>query len=329
MVKRRTVLLGFGASALIAPCESIAQQRSKTIPKIGWLVPGPQAEWESHLEAYRRGMEQLGYIEGRTVETEYVYGSGELDRLRDLATGLVQHKVNIIVTVSTPAALAAKQATTTIPIVFAASADPVSTGVVTSLAHPGGNATGLSNMASDLSAKRLELIVTLLRQVDRIAMLWDNSNPGMAERVQQTETAAEQFKIAFVDAGVRDLDGLEAEFTTLSKQHPAALVVTIEPFTRKNHDRILDFAMRNRIPAMYEDSEFVEAGGLMSYGPSVLDLFRRSASYVDKILKGARPEDLPVEQPTKFELTINLKTAKALGLTVPDSVLARADKVIE
>ena len=274
-------------------------------------------------------MEELGYIEGRTVETEYAYGNGQIDRLHDLAAGLVEHKVNIIVTVSTPAALAAKQATTIIPIVFAASSDPVSTGVVTSLAHPGGNATGLSNMASDLSAKRLELIVALLHQVDRIAMLWDNSNPGMAERVQQTETAAEQIKIAFLDAGVHDLSGLEAEFAALSQQHPTALVVTIEPFTRKNRNRIIDFAMRNRIPAMYESDEFVEAGGLMSYGPSILDLFRRSAFYVDKILKGARPEDLPVEQPTEFELTINLKTAKALDLVIPDSVLARADKVIE
>jgi len=329
MMKRRTVLLGFGASALIAPCESIAQPRAGTNPKIGWLVPGPQTEWESPLEAYRRGMEELGYVDDRTVETEYVYGNGQIDRLHDLAAGLVEHKVNIIVTVSTPAALAAKQATTTIPIVFAASSDPISTGVVTSLAHPGGNATGLSTMASDLSAKRLELIVSLLHHVDRIAMLWDNSNPGMAERVQQTETAAEQFKIAFLDDGVHDLHGLEAEFVTLVQQHPTALVVTIEPFTRKNRNRIIDFAMRNRLPAMYEDSEFVEAGGLMSYGPSILDLFQRSASYVDKILKGARPEDLPVEQPTKFELAINLKTAKALDLNVPDSVLARADKVIE
>jgi putative tryptophan/tyrosine transport system substrate-binding protein len=274
-------------------------------------------------------MRELGYIEGRTVETEYVYADGELDRLPGLAATLVEHKVDVIVTSSTPGSLAAKQATTKIPIVFAASSDPIDTGVVASLARPGGNITGLSLMSSDLSAKRLELIHALVPRVSRIAALWDSSNPGMALRVRETKAAAEQFQIAFFDAGAHDLDGLEAMFAELSKWRPEAPVVTTEPFTRQHRARILDFMARNAIPCMYEESRFVEAGGLMSYGPNGGDLFRRAAVYVDKIIKGANPADLPVEQPTKFELVINLKTAKALGLTVPESILVRADKVVE
>ena len=184
-------------------------------------------------------------------------------------------------------------------------------------------------MASDLSAKRLELIHILVPQVSRIAVLWDSSNPGMALRVRETKAAAEQSKVAFFDAGARDLDGLEAMFAELSKQRPGALLVTAEPFTTQHRVRILDFMARNAIPCMYEESRYVEAGGLISYGPSVRDLFRRSALYVDKIIKGANPADLPVEQPTKFELVINLRTAKALGLTIPDKLLALADDVIE
>jgi putative ABC transport system substrate-binding protein len=274
-------------------------------------------------------MRELGYVEGRNVETEYLYADGRIDLLPGHAATLVAHKVDLIVTAGTPGCLAAKQATTITPIVFAVSSDPLSTGVVTSLARPGGNITGLSLMASDLSAKRLELLRNLLPGFGRVAVLWDSSNPGMALRVRETEHAAEQLKIVFFDAGARDLDGLEASFATLSEQRPEALVVTAEAFTNRHRDRILDFTMRNRIPAVYEDGRFAQAGGLMAYGPSVPDLFRRAATYVDKILKGAKPADLPVEQPVRFELVLNLKTAKALGLTVPPSLLAIADEVIE
>ena len=327
MIARRTFLVALGTAAVAAPLEAFAQQRSGKGPRIGWLVPGTRADQDPLLEEYRRGMRDLGYIEGRTVETEYVYADGQFDRLPGLAAKLVEDKVDVIMTSSTPASLAAKQATAKIPIVFAASSDPVSTGVVASLAHPGGNITGLSLMSSDLSAKRLELIHTLVPRVSRMAVLW--ANPGMALRVRETKAAAEQFQIAFFDAGAHDLDGLEAMFAELSKRRPEALLVTAEPFTMEHRARILDFMTRNAIPCMYEESRFVEAGGLMSYGPSVRDLFRRSALYVDKILKGANPADLPVEQPTTFELVINLKTAKALGLGVPESILVLADKVIE
>jgi putative ABC transport system substrate-binding protein len=241
----------------------------------------------------------------------------------------VERKVDLIVTASTPAIIALKRATEEIPVIFAASSDPVSTGVVASLARPGGNITGLSLMASDLSAKRLELIAALVPRVSRIGVLWDSSNPGMALRVRETRAAAEQFKIDFFDAGARDLHQLEAMFVEVAKRQPLALVVTAEPFTMEHRSRIIDFMARNAIPAMYEEARFVEAGGLIAYGPSVPDLFRRSASYVDKILKGANPANLPVEQPTKFELVINLNTARALGLAVPDHMLARADNVIE
>jgi putative ABC transport system substrate-binding protein len=305
-----------------------ARQPSGKIPRIGWLAPGSPTV-QDLLEEYRRGMLEFGYVEGRTVQTEYLYADGQSDRLPGLAARLVTDKVDIIVTAGTPGCLAAKQATTTIPIVFAVSSDPVSTGVVTNLALPGGNITGLSLMATDLSAKRLELLQILVPSINRIAVLWDSSNPGMALRVHETQLAAEQLKITFYDAGARDLDGLEASFTALSERRPEALVVTAEAFTNRHRDRILDFTMRNRIPAIYEDGRFAQAGGLMAYGPSIPHLFRRSASYVDKILKGAKPAELPVEQPIKFELVLNLKTAKALGLTVPPSLLARADEVIE
>jgi putative ABC transport system substrate-binding protein len=196
-------------------------------------------------------------------------------------------------------------------------------------AHPGGNITGLSLMASDLSAKRLELLHTLVPSLSNIAVLWDSSNPGMAIRARETRAAAEHSKIVFFDAGAHNLDELATMFTELTKRQPLALVVTAEPFTMEHRSRILDFMARNAIPAMYEDSRFVEAGGLTSYGPNLGDVFRQSASFVDKILKGANPANLPVEQPIKFHLVINLKTAKALGLTVPDSILVGADKLIQ
>jgi putative ABC transport system substrate-binding protein len=328
MLNRRTLLVALGTTAFALTSAS-AQQHPGKAPRIGWLVPTTKAEWDGLLEQYRLGMRELGYIEGRTVETEYFYADGHFDRLADLAAKLVERKVDLIVTASTPAIIALKKATEKIPVVFAASSDPINTGAVASLARPGGNITGLSLMASDLSAKRLELINALVPRVSRIGVLWDSSNPGMALRVRETRTAAENSQIEFFDAGARNLDELEAMFAQLEKRQPLALVVTAEPFTMEHRSRIVEFMARKAIPAMYEDGRFVEAGGLISYGPSVPDLFRRSASYVDKILKGADPANLPVEQPTKFELVINLNAAKALGLTVPDSILVRADKVIE
>jgi len=328
MFNRRTVFAAFGAAMFAMP-RSSAQRRPGNLPRIGWLVPTTQAEWQGLLDEHRLGMRELGYVEGHTVETEYLFADGHFDRLPDLAANLVEHKVDLIVTTSTSAIIVAKRAAEKIPIIFAASSDPISTGVVASLAHPGGNITGLSLMAVDLSAKRLELIHTLVPQVGQVAVLWDSSNPGMALRVRETRAAAEQSRVVFFDAGARNLDELTAMFGELAKRQPLVLVVTAEPFTAEHRSRILDFVAGHAIPAMYEDGRYVEAGGLISYGPSVRDLFNRSAQLVDKILKGANPANLPVEQPTKFELVVNLNAAKALGITVPDSILVRADKLVQ
>jgi putative ABC transport system substrate-binding protein len=327
-MRRRDFIKAVAGTAGMWRATANAQQPSHKVPRIGWLVPTAQTEQEN-LEEYRRGMLELGYVEGRTVTTKYLYSGGDPNRLDDLAAALVAENVDVIVTFSTPGCLAAKRATTIIPIVFAASSDPLSTGIVTSLGHPGGNITGLSVMATDLSAKRLELLQMVVPSIRNIAVLWDSSNPGMALRVRETKLAAQRLNVAFLDSGASDLNGLEASFAALSKQRPEALLVTAEPFTRLHRDRILDFTMKNRIPAIYEDSGFVRAGGLISYGPHIPSLFHSAAGYVDKILKGAKPADLPVEQPTKFLLIINVKTAKALNLEIPPTLLARADEVIE
>jgi len=268
-------------------------------------------------------------VEGRNVVIERKSAEGNPDRLKDLAADLVRQQVDVIVTAGTPAAFAAKKATSTIPIVFGAISDPVGVGLVASLARPGGNATGNSLMAPDVSAKRLDILHTLAPSISRFAILWDSSNPGMAERVRETKTAADQSHVLLHVVGPRNLDELDAAFGDLLDARPDALLVTAEAFTRQHLARILDFANNNKIPAMFEDSAFVAAGGLMSYGPDYQDVFRKAAIFVDKILKGAKPADLPIEQPTKFELVINLKTAKVLGLEIPPKLLALADRVIE
>lgn len=304
-------------------------QQPRKLPRVGWLSPNSAAMNESFLNAYRQAMHELGYVEGRTVITDYRFADGSVDRLADLAAELVNLSVDVIVTAGTPASLAVKNLTTSIPIVFAASADPVGGGVVVSLAKPGGNVTGLSLMSSDLSGKRLELLHQALPRVSRAAILWDISNPGMALRVQQTQIAADQARVALLRVGVRNLDELESALGGLVAQRPDLVLVTAEPFTIRHRSRIIDFLLQQRIAAMFEDRTFVDAGGLMSYGPSISDNFRQAATYVDKILKGARPAELPISQPTRFELIINLKTAKAIGLDVPQQLLLRADEVIQ
>jgi putative tryptophan/tyrosine transport system substrate-binding protein len=254
---------------------------------------------------------------------------GNAELLAGLAADLVRQQVDVIVTAGTPAGFAAKKATSTIPIVLGANSDPVGVGLVASLARPGGNTTGNSLMAPDLSAKRLEILHTLAPEISRIAILWDSSNPGMAERVRETKIAADQSHVLLHTVGPRNLNELDTAFADLLNARPDALLVTAEAFTRQHLVRILDFTNNNKIPAMFEDSSYVAAGGLMSYGPDYQDVFRKAAVFVDKILKGAKPADLPIEQPTKFELVINLKTAKAIGLSVPPTLLTTADKVIE
>ena len=309
-------------------CAVDAQQHSK-IPHVGILLPSaPSTAADTNLEAFLQGLQDLGYVDGRNIVLEYRWADNREDQYSPLIADLLRLKVDLIYTSSTPAVLVAKQATQTVPIVFPNLSDPIGVGAVDSLARPGGNATGLSSLASDLWPKRLELLKDAFPKISRVAMIWNSGNPGMKLRAQETLASARAFGVTVQDNGVRDIDGLESVFAILSKDRPHALLTMVDPFTRRHLKRILDFAAQDRFPAMYEDRSFVEAGGLMSYGPWIADLFRRSASYIDKILKGARPADLPVEQPTRFELFINLKTARELGFTIPPNVLARADRVI-
>ena len=322
-MRRRNFITLLGAAAATWPLAARAQQRFK----IGLLETGSDSPFFN--VPFIRKLEELGYVEGKNLVIEKKPAEGNAERLRDYAADLARQPVDVIVTIGTPAGLAAKQATSTIPIVLGAISDPVGVGLVSSLARPGGNITGNSLMAPELSAKRLDILRTLSPAITRFAILWDSSNPGMAERVQETRVAADQLHVVLHVVGPRNAEELEAAFADLLDQHPDALLVTTEAFTRRYQARILDFANGNKIPAMFEDSTYVEAGGLMSYGPDNEELFRTAAVLVGKILKGAKPADLPIEQPTVFELVLNLKTAKAIGREIPPTLLALANRVIE
>jgi putative ABC transport system substrate-binding protein len=311
---------------LFVPLAAEAQPARKVL-RVGVLQPGTPPE--PLVEAFRAGLRDLGYVEGRDIVLEFRWAEGKLDRFPELAAELVGLRVDVIHTLSTPAAIAARRATTTIPIVFTGVGDPVGTGVVSSLAHPGGNVTGVSIMATELSGKRLEILREMVPKVSRVAMLWNDTNPSMVLRAHEIETAAAKLGVTIQSLGVHDLITFDHAFASIVNGGAGALIGLIDPFTRQHRQRIVDFAAQRHLPALYEAREFVEAGGLICYGPSLLAIQRRSAAYVDKILKGAKPADLPVEQPTKFELVINLKTAKALGLPIPQSLLQRADEVIQ
>jgi ABC-type uncharacterized transport system substrate-binding protein len=279
------------------------------------------------VEAFRQGLRTLGYIDGKNIVIEWRYAEGKLDRLTTLANELVSLKVDVIVTSTTPAIQAAQQATRTIPIVTI-SADPVGTGLVASLARPGGNITGLSVVGPEISGKQLELVKEMLPKVKRVAFVWDPANAALNLRFKEVKMAGQTLGLQIESLEVRTANELESGLESATGKHVGALIVP-PPIASAYRKQIVDFAAKNQLPAMYEDSEVVERGGLMSYGTNGADLNRRAAIYVDKILKGAKPADLPVEQPTKFEFVINLKAAKQIGVTVPPNVLARADKVIK
>jgi putative ABC transport system substrate-binding protein len=321
-MRRREFITKLGSSIAFRPLAALAQQH----PKIGLLDTGLGAAF---AVPFMGKLAELGYVDGKNVFIERRSAEGNVERLSELAADLVRRQVRVIVTAGTPAAFAAKKATSTIPIVLGANSDPVGVGLVASLARPGGNITGNSLMAPDLSAKRLDILHMLGPQLSRCAILWDSSNPGMAARVRETELAADHARVQLHVVGPRNLDELDAAFADLLMAKPDALLVTAEAFTRQHQARILDFVMTNKIPTMFEDSSFVAAGGFMSYGPDYQDVFRKAAIFVDKILKGAKPGELPIEQPTKFELVINMKVAKALGREIPPLLLALADRVIE
>jgi len=318
-----TTLLGGAAAAW--PLAVSAQQAGK-IHKVGYLSPSLPSVYSPLLFDNLR---ELGWIEGKNVTFEYRFAENRLERLPELASELVRLNVDVIVGVGTLGPLAAKRATTTIPIVMLSAGDPLGTGLVDSLARPGGNVTGMSLMVPDLGGKRLELLKELLPRLSRLAVFWNAANPYPAIVFKETQAAGRTLGIEVHSLEVRGPDDLDGAFAAARQQHPDALISVEDPLTFTYRKRIADFAVAEQLPSLHGFSEEVKAGALISYGANQPDLIRRAAGYVDKILKGAKPADLPVQQPTTFELVINLKTAKALGLTIPESFLLRADEVIE
>jgi len=326
MINRRTFLAGTGAVLLAVPLDAEAQQAGR-VHRIGFL--SLQSGPTSTTEAFHQGLRELGYVEGRNLIIEYRWASRKEERLPELAAELVRLKVEVIVTAAAPTIEAARRATSTIPIVMAAVADPVGSGLVANLARPGGNVTGLTALSTELAGKRLQLVHELVPKVTRVAVLAHHGTSATPLFLEEMRSAAQQMKVQLVVQEVNEAGDLLGAFAAMQRERAQALVVQVTPFSADNAKRIVELGVQHRLPAMYDVRSFVAAGGLVSYGPSLSEMFRRAAFYVDRILKGAKPGDLPIEQPSKFELVINLKTAKALGLTIPPSLLSRADEVIE
>jgi putative ABC transport system substrate-binding protein len=321
------VIAGSAAAAAF-PVAARAQQRSN-VPRVGYLFSFTRAEGEHLWEACRQGLRDLGYVEGQNIILEPRLAEGHNERLENLATELVQLKVDVIVAAATPASRAVKAATSTIPIVFVAVGDPVKAGLVTNLARPGGNVTGLSLLTADLSGKRLSLLMETVHKVLRVAILMNPDNPISAVFLEETKLAARRFGVELQPLDARDPKEIEQAFAIGAGQRVDAVIVFDDPVLWSYRAQIVALAAARKIPAVYGYRDFVDQGGLMSYGPDRPDQYRRTAIYVDKILKGAKPSDLPIEQPTKFELIVNRKTAKSLGIELPASVIVGANEVIE
>jgi ABC-type uncharacterized transport system substrate-binding protein len=313
---------------LFALCSSAEAQQPARIPRIGLLIPGSASSFSARVEAFHRRLRELGYVEGKNIVIEYRYAERKLERLPDLAAELVRLKVDVIVASAPRAVFAVKKASATIPIVFAAATDPVGIGLVSSLARPGGNITGLSSISPDLDGKRLELLKEAFSNVARVAFLWVSDDIRGNLPLTEMEATAKALGLKLQSLPVRGVDDFESAFARAKREDAQALITTPHSLIATQQRQVLDLAAKNRLPAMYTDSEFVEAGGLMSYGPSYTDSWRRAADFVDKILKGTKAGDIPVEQPTKFDFIINLKTARQIGVTIPPKVLERADQVI-
>ncbi len=311
-------------TALVLPLVAAAQRPTK-VPRIGYLAAGsPPLD-----KAFLQGLSDLGYIEGQNIAIESRFSDGKHERLPGLTAELIGLKVDVIVTVGTPAAGAAKQGTSMIPIIMAIVADPVGEGLIANLARPGGNVTGLANLDTELSGKRLEILKEVVPGLSRVAVLWNPANPAHKPALRQSEVAAKALGVRLQLVDVRDPSGFKNAFSVMTREHAGALMLLADSMFGVYRARIVDFAAKSRLPSIFWQRSSVEDGGLMSYGASYHDLYRRAATYVDKILKGAKPADLPVEQPMKFMLVINLKTALALGLTIPPTVLFQADEVIK
>ena len=328
MNNRRRLIIVMFASLLGVPLASLGQQPAK-VARIGFLEASTPSAIAARVEAFRQGLRDLGYVEGKNVVIEYRYAEGNFDRLPALAAELVRLNVNVIVTGGPTAIPAAKAATTAIPIVMAFDTDPVGSGFAASLAKPGGNITGLSTLAPELSAKQIELLKEIVPKLARVAVLGTASRPGSAHALREVENAAKALKVQVQFQDVVDPKGIDAAFLAARKGGADAVLVLGSPLFNANRTELTELASKSRYPVIYDRAEFVEAGGLMTYSVSLADLARRAATYVDKILKGAKPGDVPIEQPTKFDLVVNMKTAKALGIKIPNSVLAQATKVIE
>jgi putative ABC transport system substrate-binding protein len=323
------LIITLAVGILLAPLTAQAQQPTK-VYRIGRLSPGPSIESSPNDEAFRQGLRERGYVEGQHFVIEYRYAEGSLERLRDLADELVRLKVDVIVTGGVAAVRAAQHATRTIPIVMAATFDPLGQGLVASLAHPGGNITGLSFLSAELPGKRLEILKETVPQSARIAVLAHPANPSYESNMHNLHVAARALGLHLHVVEMRRADELDSAFAAITHAGADALIVLSDPLLMDSlRGRVADLAAQSRLPAMYDWRMYVAAGGLMAYGPSLPDTQRRAAVYVDKILKGAKPADLPVEQPTKFALVINRKTANALGLAIPPSILFQADEVIQ
>jgi putative tryptophan/tyrosine transport system substrate-binding protein len=325
----RKELLAWGLGALLlAFYVSVEAQQTGKVHRVGYLAAAPPPAVSARIDAFRDRLRALGYVEGKNIVIESRYAEGKLERLPALAAELVSLRVDVILSSGPAVTRPAKEATKTIPIVMAQDDDPVGNGFVASLARPGGNITGLSSLAPELSGKRLELLKEIIPQLTRLAILGTSATPGTAQGLRETELA-DAFRIQVQYQDVKGLGDIEPAFRAASQWRAEAVLVLGGPVLNSDRTRVVDLAVKNRLPATYNVPDFVEAGGLMTYGVSFVDLYRRAATYVDQILKGTKPADLPVEQPTKFEFIINLKAAKRIGLTIPPNVLARADRVIK
>jgi putative tryptophan/tyrosine transport system substrate-binding protein len=311
--------------AVVVTAEAQQPAKLRRIGLLTWAAPSPAKS----PTPFEQGLHQLGYVEGQNIAIERRYANGQMDRLPELAVDLARLPLDVILTQSFPAALAAKQATSTIPIVVMGAGDPVATGLVASFARPGGNITGVSALETELSGKRLELLKEAFPKLARVAILWNAADFGMTLKFRELEQAAKALRVAVEALAVREPKDLDGIFSEMIRKRPDALFVITDPLTQLNRKQLVELAAKSRLPAMYENSPYVDDGGLMAYGPSQAENLQRALHHVDKILKGAKPAELPIEQPTKFEFIVNLKTANQLGLTIPPNVLARADKVVK
>jgi len=327
-MQRREFITFLGGATVAWPLAARAQQAAK-VYRIGFLGNSTAALEADLVGPFREGLRDLGYVEGQNTLIEYRWAEGEYERFTALTAELIALRVDVIVTAGTPASLAVQKAATSIPLVMIAVGDPVATGLVVSLGRPGGNITGLTSISSEMAGKRLELLREVVPKLSHVAVLWNAASPIQVIDERETRAAAQALGMKMLSLGVRSREEIEDALTTIVREQPGALLVLADRLFLHHRTRIMDFAAQRRLPGVHAYRELVEAGGLMSYGPSYADMHRRAASYVDRILKGSKPADLPVQAPVKFELVINLKAANALGLPIPPMLLGRADEVIE